>query len=117
MLTEAEEELKAFEEQERMRQYVRDHAKARARRDVIRTHKAEFLNPAAQQRFERLLAAGEKDADEIACEGGEEASAHASRTELTVAMYEAAYIKAYIEALPMLMATALARCDALETAA
>jgi hypothetical protein len=117
MLTEAEEELEAFEEQERTRQYVRDHAKARARRDVIRTHKVEFLDPAAQQRFERLLAACEKEADEIACEGGEEASAHASPTQPTLAVYEVAYIKAYIEALPMLMATALARCDALETAA
>jgi hypothetical protein len=117
MLTEAEAERKAFEEQERMRQHIRDYAKAKARRDVIRTHKAEFLDPAAQERFERLLAACEKDADEIACEGGQEASAEASRTELGMAAYEVAYIQAYIKALPMLMATALARCDALETAA
>jgi hypothetical protein len=105
-LIEAEEERNAFEEQERMRQYVRDYAKAKARRDVIRMHKAEFLDPAAQERFERLLAASEKDADEIACEAGEEATAEASRTELGVAAYEVAYIKAYNEALPMLMATA-----------
>jgi hypothetical protein len=106
MLTEAEAERKAFGEQEHMRQHVRDYAKANARRDVIRMHKAEFLDPAAQERFERLLAACEKDADEIACEAGEEATAEASRTELTVAAYEVAYIKAYGEALPMLMATA-----------
>ena len=106
MLTEAEAERKAFGEQEHMRQHVRDYAKANARRDVIRMHKAEFLDPAAQERFERLLAASEKDADEIACEAGEEATAEASRTELGVAAYEVAYIKAYNEALPMLMATA-----------
>jgi hypothetical protein len=105
MLTEAEAERKAFGEQEHMRQHVRDYAKANARRDVIRMHKAELLDPALE-RFERLLAACEKDADEIACEAGEEATAEASRTELTVAAYEVAYIKAYGEALPMLMATA-----------
>ena len=102
MLTEAEAEPKGFEDQEHMRQHVLGYAKANARRNVIRKLNLEFLDSAAQ----RLLAACEKDADEIACEAGEEATAEASRTELTVAAYEVAYIKAYGEALPMLMATA-----------
>jgi hypothetical protein len=109
MLTEAEKERNAFEEQERMRQYVRDFAKAKARREVIRMHKTEFLDPAAQERFERLLHGCERDADEIAREATEEAGSKASRAELTVAAYEVAYIKAYGEALPMLMATEWAR--------
>ena len=106
MLTEAETERHACEEQERMRRHVRDYAKANGRRDVIRKLNLEFLDSAAQERFERLLAACEKDADEIACEAGEEATAETSRTELSVGAYEVAYIKAYNEALPMLMATA-----------
>jgi hypothetical protein len=114
MLTEAEKEPNAFEELERMRQYVRDYAKVKTRRDVIRTHKAKVLDPAEQERFERLLAACEKDADEIACEATEEASSQASRTE-TVAAYEVAYIKAYSEALPLLMATEWARAAPAET--
>ncbi len=111
MLTEAEEERKVFEEQERMRQCVRDFAKVKARRDVIRTHKAEFLDFAEQERFDRLLQGCEKNADEIASEAAEEASSQASRTELTVAAYEVAYIKAYREALSMLMATEWPRRD------
>jgi hypothetical protein len=114
MLTEAEAERKAFEEQEQMRRCVRGYAKAKARRDVIRTHNAETLSGAAEERFERLLAHCEKDADEIACEAGEEASAQASRTELSVAAYEVAYIEAYANAFPTLMATTLASCDALD---
>jgi hypothetical protein len=82
-----------------------DYAKAKARRDVIRMHNSKVLDPAAQERFERQLAACEKDADEIACEAGEEATAVAARTGLNVPAYEVAYIKAYSEALPMLMAT------------
>ena len=115
MLTEAEKERNAFEELERMRQYVRDYAKVKTRRDVIRTHKTKVLDPAEQERFERLLAACEKDADEIACEATEGASSQASRTELTVAAYEVAYIKAYSEALPLLMATEWARAAPAET--
>jgi hypothetical protein len=113
MLTEAEAERKAFEEQERMRQHVRDYAKATARRNVSRKLNLEFLDSAAQ----RLLAACEKDADGIACEAGEEATAEASRTELSVAAYGVAYIKAYSEALPMLMATEWARRNAPDPAA
>ena len=113
MLTEAEAERKAFEEQERMRQHVRDYAKANARRNVSRKLNLEFVDSAAQ----RLLAACEKDADEIACEAGEEATAEASRTELSVPAYEVAYIKAYSEALPMLMATEWARRNAPDPAA
>jgi vacuolar-type H+-ATPase subunit E/Vma4 len=114
MLTEVEADRKAFEEQERMRQCVRDFAKVKARRDV-RKLKPEFLDSAAQERFERLLAVCEKDADQIACEAGEEATAEASRTEFSVAAYEVAYIEAYSEALPMLMATAPAHRAAAET--
>jgi hypothetical protein len=117
MLTEAGEERKTFEQQERMRQYVREYAKAKARGDVIIMHKVEFLDPAAQERFQRLLAVCEKDADAIACEAGDEATAEASRTELAVAAYEVAYVKAYAEALPMLMATEWARRDAPDPAA
>ena len=117
MLTEAEAERKAFEEQQQMRQHVRDYAKAKARRDVVRTHNAEILSGPAQERFERLLAHCEKDADEIACEAGEEATAEASRTELSIAAYEVAYIKAYSEALPMLIATEWARRNAPDPAA
>jgi len=116
MLTEAEAERKAFEEQQQMRQHVRDYAKAKARRDVVRTHNAEILSGPAQERFERLLAHCEKDADEIACEAGEEASAQASRTELSVAAYEVAYIEAYADAFPALVAATLARCDVLDRA-
>jgi hypothetical protein len=114
MLTEAEAARKAFEEQQQMRQHVRDYAKARARRDVVRTHKAEFLSGDAQQRFERLLETCEKDADQIACEAGEEASAQASRTELGVVAYEVAYIEAYADVFQALVATTLARCDLLD---
>jgi hypothetical protein len=109
MLTEAGAERKAFKEQGSMRQHVRDYAKANARRDVIRKLDLEFLNRAAQERFERLLQGCEKDAGEIACEAGEEAAAETSRTELGVAAYEVAYIKAYSEALPMLIVTEWAR--------
>jgi hypothetical protein len=109
VLTESEEERKAFSEQEQMRQHVRDYAKAEAKRDVNRMQKAESLDPAGKERFDRLFAACEKEADEIACEAAEETSSQASRTELTVAAYEVAYIKAYGEALPMLMATEWAR--------
>ncbi|SHN83890.1 hypothetical protein [Bradyrhizobium erythrophlei] len=117
MLTEAKEERSTSEGQDRKRQSVRDHVKAKARGDLIITHKAAILDPAARERFEHLLAACEKDADEIACEGGEEASTEASGTEYSSVAYEVGYIRAYMEALPMLMATALARCDALEIAA
>ena len=117
MLTEAEAEWKAFEERDRMRQHVREFAKAKARRGVITNHKAEFVDGAAQERFERLLEDCEKDADEIACEAAEQASGRASRTELSVAAYEVAYIKAYADALPALVATALPRYDALDPAA
>jgi hypothetical protein len=119
MLTEAEAERNAFEEQESMRQHVRDYAKAKARRDVIRKHKTQFLDGAPQERFEGLLADCERDADEIACEAAAEASSQASRTELSVAAYEVAYIEAYADALPALVATAraLARCKVLDPAA
>jgi hypothetical protein len=116
MLTDAEAERKAFEEQERMRQHVRDYARKKARRDVIRQNKAEFLDIAARDRFERLLCECQKHAHEIACEAGEEAGAKASRTELGVAAYEVSYIEAYADALPALMATALAKYDALDPA-
>jgi hypothetical protein len=116
MLTEAEAARKAFEEQQQMRQHVRDYAKAKARRDVVRTHDAETLSGAAHQRFGRLLEDCEKDADEIACEAGEKASAQASRTELSVAAYEVAYIEAYADAFPALVAATLARCDVLDRA-
>jgi hypothetical protein len=116
MLTEAETERKAFEEQQQMRQHVRDYAKAKARRDVVRTHDAETLSGAAHERFGRLLEDCEKDADEIACEAGEKASAQASRTELSVAAYEVAYIEANADAFPALVAATLARCDVLDRA-
>ena len=54
MLTEAEAERKAFEEQQRMRQYVRDCARIKARHDVVRRHKTEFHGEAARARFEGL---------------------------------------------------------------
>ena len=38
-------------------------------RDVIRTHKAEFLDLAEQERFERLLQGCEQDADAIRLRG------------------------------------------------
>jgi len=117
MLTEADDERKAFERQEQMRQHVRGHAKIKARRDVIRRHKLEYWDSAAQARFERLLQSCEKDAHEIACEAGEEASGHASPTEHSVAAYEVAYIEAYADALPALVATALARENVLDQAA
>jgi hypothetical protein len=63
------------------------------------------------------LANCEKDADEIACEAGEEASDQTSRTELGVAAYEVAYIEAYADVLPALVATALAKDAALDSAA
>lgn len=113
MLTEVESEREAFEEQERMRQHVRDYASSKTRREVIRQHKAEFLDGAAQKRFERVLADCDKDADKIACEAAEEASGHATRTEFSVAAYEAAYVEAYADALPVLVATALAYSDVL----
>lgn len=56
--------------------------------------------------FERLLETCEKDAHEIACEAGEEASSQASRTEISIVAYEVAYIEAYAEALPALVASA-----------
>jgi hypothetical protein len=108
MLTETGAERQAFE-QERMRQCVRDYAETKARRDVIKNHKAKFLDGAARERFERLLEDCEKDADEIACEAAWEASARASRTELSVPANEVAYIEAYADALPALVAAALAR--------
>src|ERR1700732_744651 len=114
MLTEAEAERKAFEEQRQMRQHVRDYATAKARRDVVRTHDAETLSGAAHERFGRLLEDCEKDADEIACEAGEKASAQASRTELGVAADEVAYIEAYADVFQALVATTLARCDLLD---
>jgi hypothetical protein len=117
MLTEAEAERKAFEEQERMRQQARDYAKEKARRDVIRLNKSEFLDAAARDRFEGLLSECEKHAHEIACEAGEEASAKASRTAPGIAAYEVSYIEAYADALPALMATALTKYDALDPAA
>jgi hypothetical protein len=111
MLTEAEAERDAFEEQERMRQHARDYARIKARQDVIRRHKAELRGDAARAPFEGLLQACQKEAHEIACEAGEEASGQASRTEHSVAAYEVAYIEAYADALPALVATTLARCD------
>jgi hypothetical protein len=105
MLTEAEGERQAFEDQERMRQHARDYAKATARRDVIKKRKAQFLEAAAQEQFDRLLECCEKDADQIACEAAGEACGLATRTELSVAAYEVAYIEAYADVLPALMAT------------
>jgi hypothetical protein len=110
MLTE---ERRAFERQEQMRQHVRDHAKTKARRDLIRRHKIEYFDSTVQARFERLLQSCEKEAREIACEAGEEASGYASRTDHSVAAYEVAYIEAYAVALPALVTTALAREDVL----
>src|ERR1700758_91858 len=104
MLTEAREERSTSERQDQKRQSVRGYTRAKARRDLIKTHKAEALDPAARERFEHLLADCEKNADEIACEGGEEASTEASRTEPGSVAYEVGYIKAYMEALPMPMA-------------
>jgi hypothetical protein len=101
---------------------ARDYAKMIARRDVIKRHKPEFLEnlPTGTKRpawFERLLQGCEKDAHEIACEAGEEASNQTRRTELSVAAYEAAYLEAYADALPALMGAALAKYDALDSAA
>jgi len=105
-------EREVFEGWERMRQYARHDAKMKTRRDVIDViikHKPELATEIVDDlppgRFERLLQGCEKDAHEIACEAGEEASAKASRTELSVAAYEAAYIEAYADALPGLVAT------------
>jgi hypothetical protein len=109
MLTKAGAERQSFDEQERMRQCVRDYAEANARRDVIQTHKAKFLDGAARERFERLLENCEKDADEIACEAAWEASGRVSRTELSVPAFEVTYIEAYADALPALVVAALAR--------
>jgi hypothetical protein len=117
MLTEPEAERKAFEEQERMRQHVRDYAKAKARRDVIRNHNYEFLDGVTQERFGHLLEQCENDAHEIACEAGAEASAKAKRTALSLPAYEAGYIEAYADSLPALMATALAKRAAPTSAA
>jgi hypothetical protein len=47
--------------------------------------------------------------------GGEEATAEGFRTELSVAAYEVAYIKAYADALPALVTTAPAHRAAAET--
>ena len=109
MLTEADAELKAFQDVEQMRQCARDYAKAKARHDAILKHKTELLVYAGQEHFDGLLQCCEKDADEIACEAAEKASGLATRTELSLVAYEVAYIEAYGEALPALMATALAR--------
>jgi hypothetical protein len=68
MLTEPGAERKAFKEQESMCQHVRDYTKIKARREVIRRHKAQFLDGVPQEQFEHLLADSEKDADEIARE-------------------------------------------------
>jgi hypothetical protein len=116
MLTGAQGERRAFEEEERTRQHIRDYAKAKARREVVRKHITELIDSAAQERFERRLADCEKAAHEIACEAGEEASGRASRTEHSVAAYEVAYIEAYADALPALVATTQARCDILDPA-
>jgi hypothetical protein len=117
MLTEAEAEPKALEEQEAMRQHARDYARLKARQDVIRRHKAELRGDAARAPFEGLLQACQKEAHEIACEAGEEASGQASwTTGHSVAAYEVAYIEAYADALPALVATTLARCDVLDPA-
>jgi hypothetical protein len=115
MLTEAEADRRAFEEQAPRRQYVRNYAKAKARREVIRTHLAEFLGGAAQQRFERLLEICERDADAIAREAAEEACSKASRTEPSA--YEVTYIEAYADALPALVATAWTRSGVPDQAA
>jgi hypothetical protein len=111
MLTEAEADRSAFEEQAPRRQYVRNYAKAKARREVIRTHLAEFLGAAAHQRFECLLEVCERDADAIACEAAEEASRAEPRA------YELAYIEAYADALPALVATAWTRSGVPDPAA
>jgi hypothetical protein len=111
MLTEAEAERKAFEEQQRRRQYVRDCARIKARHDVIRRRKTEFGGEAAPALFE-----GPKEAHEIAC-AGKEASGQASRTGHGMAAYEVACIGSYADALPALVATALAHSDVLVSAA
>jgi hypothetical protein len=116
MLTEAEAERKAFEEQERMRQHVRDCARIKARHDVIRRRKTEFHGEAARALFEGPLQACRKEAHEIAC-AGKEASGQASRTGHGMAAYEVAYIGSYADALPALVATALAHSDVLHSAA
>ncbi len=108
MLTEAEAEGNAFEEQERMYQHASDYTRIKARQDVIRRHTAELRGDAARAPFEGLLQACQKEAHEIACEAGEEASGQAS-PEHSVAAYEVAYIEAYADAFPALVATTLAR--------
>jgi hypothetical protein len=107
MLTEAEAERKASEEQERMRQHVRDCARIKARHDAIRRHKTEFRGEAARARSEGLSQAYRNEAHEIAC-AGKEVSGQASRTEHAMAAYEVADIEACPDALPALVATALA---------
>jgi len=115
MLTEGHEERRAFEDQ--MRQYMPAYAKGKSRHDLIKMNKAEFLDSALRERFERVLAAWKKHADEFACDAGEEANAFASRPELDLVACEVAYMEASVEAMPMLMATALAKSGALVIAA
>ena len=110
MLTEAEAERKAFDQPARLRQHLRADVKASARRDVVRQHGHKFPDAAAQDRFERLVEQCEKDADAIACEAAEQAGGQA-RTGPGLTPQEAAYIEAYADALPALVATALARAD------
>jgi Lon protease-like protein len=117
MLTEAENERQAFEEHDRMRQYVRDYVKAKARRDIIRRHNAEWLDDPAKERFECILSDCEKSADEIAFEAAAKASEQAVRTELSVAAYEVAYIETYANSLPALLLTGLASTNLYQTAA
>jgi hypothetical protein len=116
MLTEAEAERKAFEEQQRRRQYVRDCARTKARHDVIRRRKTEFRGEAARARFERPLQACRKETHEIA-RAGKEASGQASRTGHGMAAHKVACIEAYVDAFPALVATAPARSDVLDSAA
>jgi hypothetical protein len=111
MLTEAETERRAFDQQARLRQHLRADVKARARRDVAGQHRHKFPDAAAQDRFERLVERCEKDADAIACEAAEQASGQAARTGSGPSTHEAAYVEAYADALPALVATALARVD------
>jgi hypothetical protein len=113
-------EREAYAEQERRRQDARDGAKSNARREAIKFFKPELEAGSLDGLpgwFERLLQSCEKDADEIAREAAEEGSARASRTELAVAAYEVAYIEAYADVLPALLATALAKGDVLDPAA
>jgi hypothetical protein len=117
MLTEAEAERKAFEEQQRMRQHVRDCARIKARHDVIRRRKTEFGGEAAPALFEGPLQACRKEAHEIAYAGKEASGQAASRTGHGMAAYKVAYIGSYADALPALVATALAHSDVLDSAA